>query len=358
VKTFHCDHCQQLVFFENVQCVKCGHLLAYVAEVDDVLSLESPGENVWHSNAKDGSQQYKLCQNYCQQSVCNWALAADSQGEFCESCRLTKVIPDLSVAGHKEKWFLLEAAKRRLLYSLLRLNLPIASKADDPNSGLAFEFLADDTAPGAKRVLTGHNNGLITINLAEADDAEREKRRLAMHEPYRTLLGHFRHEIGHYYWDRMIRGTEWTNRFRELFGNEEADYSKALQAYYKTGAPADWQERFVSAYASSHPWEDWAETWTHYLHMSDVLETAAASGLWLRPQRPDEPALAPVARKRSGRPEKFETMIENWFPLTYVLNNLNRGMGLHDAYPFVISPPAIEKLRFIHERICSLATNQ
>jgi hypothetical protein len=377
MKVFHCNNCRQLVFFENVQCVKCGRLLAYVAEEDDILSLEpiteGTAKGLWKAMSAEGDERrYRLCQNYSEHKTCNWAIPEDSPGELCESCRLTTVIPDLSVPGNLQKWFALESAKRRLVYSLLRLNLPLAGEAaggsqntegshasmpisccPPPAGSLAFKFLADLPGPSG-RVLTGHDCGVITVNLAEADDAEREKRRLNMHEPYRTLVGHFRHEVGHYYWDRLIRDSNFIDSFRELFGNESADYGEALQAHYKNGAPADWQERYVSAYASSHPWEDWAETWAHYLHMTDALETAADSGLWLRPSRPDEPALKPVATKRGSRPQRFDTLIENWFPLTYVLNSLNRGMGLHDAYPFVLSSAVIEKLHFIHDCICAV----
>ena len=228
------------------------------------------------------------------------------------------------------------------------MSLPLANKFDDPERGLAYEFLAESV--GAK-VLTGHDDGVITINLAEADDAEREKRRLQLGEPYRTLLGHFRHEIGHYYWDRLILHSSAIERFRALFGDERMPYDQALQRHYGEGPPPDWQERYISAYAASHPWEDWAETWAHYLHMSDTLETAAECGLSLEPKRVDGPALKPDASDGLG--VSFDAMIENWFALTFVLNNLNRGLGLPDGYPFVLSPSVIEKLRFVHETVAS-----
>src|SRR5262249_50270393 len=155
-------------------------------------------------------------------------------------------------------------AKRRLVYTLLALNLPLVSRQEDRESGLSFEFLADPADPAAPRVMTGHAGGVITVNVAEADDAERERRRLQMNEPYRPLLGAFRHEIGHYYWDRLIRGSARLAAFRETFGDERADYAEALDRHHAGGPPGDWQDRFVSAYASSHPWEDWAETWAHY----------------------------------------------------------------------------------------------
>jgi hypothetical protein len=350
MKIFHCDHCQNLVFFENVQCVGCGHALAYLPDVADVGSLEPAGEGLWRTPQVGAEGHiYRLCRNYSEQNVCNWTVPADDPNPYCRSCRLTRVIPDLSKPGNREAWYRLEVAKRRLIYSLLGLNLPLSSKTDDPDRGMAFEFLADLEEPDAKPVLTGHASGVITINIAEADDAEREKRRLAMHEPYRTLLGHFRHESAHHYWDRLIQDGDRLHDFRNLFGDEREDYKEALERHYQQGPPPDWPQRFVTAYASSHPWEDWAESWAHYLHMTDTLETAVGCGLSLRPRRPDEPALKPDLVLIGGRPASFKKMMDAWFPLTYLLNNLNRGLGLPDGYPFVLSTPAIEKLGFIHE---------
>ena len=172
-----------------------------------------------------------------------------------------------------------------------------------------------------------------------------------MHEPYRTLLGHFRHEVGHYYWDRLIRDSTRLEAFRALFGDERADYNAAMKVHYENGPPANWNLNFVSAYSSMHPWEDWAETWAHYLHMTDTLETAAACGLSLRPDRIDEPSMEKQPMKPAHR-QSFDEIINNWFPLTYALNSLNRGMGLSDAYPFVLPAIAVDKLRFVHETIC------
>ncbi|MDB5103795.1 MAG: hypothetical protein JWP91_1484 [Fibrobacteres bacterium] len=353
MKIFHCDHCQNLVFFENVHCVACGHSLGFLPDQLDMGSLEAAGDRLWRSPHPDARERgYRLCANYERENICNWTVPEHDADPLCVSCRLTKVIPDLTVAGNKEAWYRVETAKRRLIFSLLTLRLPLEGKrtgdgtgGGNPAGGVAFEFLADTAAPGAAPVLTGHNEGVITLNLAEADDAERERRRAQLHEPYRTLLGHFRHEIGHYYWDRLVAGGD-LEGFRGLFGDERKDYAAALQKHYADGAPAEWQQRFVSAYASSHPWEDWAETWAHYLHMRDSLETAEACGLSLKPRRSDEPSL------RASHPEKpgdaFTKMTEAWFPLTYVLNNLNRGLGLADGYPFVLSTPALEKLRFVH----------
>jgi hypothetical protein len=221
---------------------------------------------------------------------------------------------------------------------------------------LVFEFRADLDPPGSGPVMTGHVHGLITIDLAEADDAERERRRRHMHEPYRTALGHFRHEVGHYYWERLVQGSDLIGAFRGRFGDERQDYDQALERYYQQGPPADWQDMFVSAYARAHPWEDWAETWAHYLHITDTLETAEGCGLALSPQSSNGPAPKLEFAATGCRPELFDRMIEQWFPLAYVLNNLNRGMGLPDGYPFVLSKPAIEKLRLVHEVVARAAS--
>jgi hypothetical protein len=358
MKVFHCDHCQQLVFFENVQCVNCQHALAYLPDVGDMGSLEPAGPDAWTTpQPRARGRTFRLCKNYSQESICNWAVPAEDPNPLCQSCRLTRIIPSLSVSGHRQAWYRLEVAKRRLIYSLLGLGLPLRDKLEDAEHGLAFEFMADpDRGAAGAPILTGHANGVITLSVAEANDAEREKRRLALHEPYRTLLGHFRHESAHYYWDLLLKDSPRLDAFREFFGDERVDYKQALERHYQEGPPADWQEQFVTAYASAHPWEDWAETWAHYLHITDTLETAISSGLALRPWRADEPALTPNLLMVGCRPVTFDRMISAWFPLTYLLNNLNRGLGLPDGYPFVLSDPAIAKLRFVHDAIEAAAT--
>ena len=356
MKVFHCDHCDNLVFFENSRCAPCGHPLAFLPDVGVTGSLDRDDGGAWHSPRGWGGS-YRLCRNYEEHHVCNWAIPSDDPNPYCLSCRLTRVIPDLTISGNREAWAKLEGAKQRLLYSLLSLRLPVAGKQEQPQTGLAFELLADLADVGGPKVLTGHNDGLITMNIAEADDAERERRRHLMGEPYRTLLGHFRHEIGHYYWDRLVKDGPHLEGFRQLFGDDREDYDRALLRHYQEGAPPDWQERFVSAYASTHPWEDWAETWAHYLHMTDTLETASACGMALKPRRAGEPELDPPPGPPGCR-IAYDAMIARWHAITYVLNNLNRGLGLHDGYPFVLSSPVIEKLRFVHEVVAAQAAGR
>jgi hypothetical protein len=355
MRIFHCDHCRKPIFFENTLCSSCGHKLAYLPDLKLVASLDVTQNNdplgplFTTPIRRSEGRTYRLCSNYTMHNVCNWALHSDDPNALCMSCRLTQVIPDINAAANMVAWYKIETAKRRVVYSLLEHGLPLRNKSEDPASGLAFIFKAD--APGGPRVLTGHEAGVITVNIDEADDVEREKRRLSMHEPYRTLLGHFRHEIGHYYWDRLIKNSNRLEEFRKVFSDERADYAAALQLNYDKGPSPNWNEQFVSSYASVHPWEDWAETWAHYLHMTDTLETAAACGLSLHPDRKEDPAMEKQPMKAAAQ-QAFDEVINNWFPLTYVLNSLNRGMGLADAYPFVLSPAAVGKLRFIHDTIC------
>jgi hypothetical protein len=309
--------------------------------------LTQSTDGTWHE-PRGTQRRYRLCTNFVERQMCNWVVPIEDPHAFCVSCRLTTVFPDPANAEYQSNWFKLEAAKRRLIYSLLELSLPLTPRSEDAGRGLAFEFKVPDSKPDAEPVLTGHANGVITINALEADDVERESRRQQLHEPYRTVLGHFRHEIGHYYWDRLIAGTERMESFRALFGDEQQDYAEALRSHYDNGPSADWQQSFVSAYASTHPWEDWAETWAHYMHLTDTLGTAAACGLILRPANPEEPVMKSPPKTTHG---DFDRLMRDWTALTYLLNNLNRGLGLADAYPFVLAGPAVEKLRFVHETV-------
>jgi hypothetical protein len=355
MRIFHCDHCGKPIFFENTICGNCGHKLAYMPDLKLVASLDvtSKSDSVGPLYTTPVRQSegltYRLCSNYTTHNACNWAVPSGDTNALCMSCRLTQVIPDISMPKNLAAWYRVEVAKRRVVYSLMEHELPVRNRFEDPVGGLAFYFKADPA--GGPRVLTGHNDGVITLNIDEADDVEREKRRVSMHEPYRTLLGHFRHEIGHYYWERLIKKSHRLQACRDLFGDERADYNTSLKLHYEKGPCPNWNEQFLSAYASVHPWEDWAETWAHYLHMTDTLETAAACGMSLQPNRNDEPVMEKQPLKPAHR-QLFDEIISNWFPLTYALNCLNRGMGLADAYPFVLPQPAIDKLRFVHDTIC------
>jgi hypothetical protein len=331
VKLFECDACHQVAFFESTRCEHCGRALAFLPEVGLMSALGETG-------ARPG---YHPCRNDTEHGVCNWAVR-EGEGEYCRSCRLTRTIPNLADDKAKQEWHRLELAKRRLLYTLFALKLPVESKAENPEGGIAFDFLAD--AADAK-VFTGHTDGLVTINVAEADNPFREKIRERLGETYRTVLGHLRHESGHYYWERLVANSPALPAFRALFGDEQVSYEDAMKRHYEQGPPPNWWDRYVSSYATMHPWEDWAESWAHYLHMVDGLETARAYKLSLRPSRGGGDSNIDAARVD---PNAFDDLIAGWIPLTIALNNMNRSFGMADCYPFVLTEQAIVKLRFVH----------
>ncbi|HYQ14602.1 MAG TPA: putative zinc-binding peptidase [Polyangiaceae bacterium] len=327
MKAFRCE-CGAPVFFTNSQCLSCSRELGFIPDRLEMVAFSGDGQEP----IATPHGQYRKCANYLVEGVCNWLVAADSNEQLCQACRLNDVIPNLSEPENRRLWHDVEQAKRRLIYSLDALNLPLLSKADDAEKGLSFDI---KQSSGSERVLTGHAEGLITLNLSEADDAEREKIRLSLNERYRTLLGHFRHEIGHYYWDRLVADPGEEEAFRELFGDERADYGQALKVHYSKPVDPNYSAQFISNYAASHPWEDFAETFAHYLHMIDTLETAEQYGFASLPA--------------TGR--DFEGLMAEWYRLTVALNALNRSMGLADAYPFAIAPPVKQKLSFVHDLV-------
>lgn len=341
MENFQCDNCGMTVFFENDRCEKCGQNLGFSPD-----TLKMMSEKKWLA-ASNPADQIKRCQNYNPHKVCNWLVTGRPDEGLCLACDLNEMIPDLSIAGNVERWKRIELAKRRCLCSYLRLGLPVCVEKTGQHP-LKFRFLADTAN---EPVLTGHHLGVITINIVEADDDERERRKLRLYEPYRTLVGHFRHETGHYYWDRLVANSEHLNKFRELFGDETLDYAAAMKKYYQEGPVTDWQERTVTPYASWHPWEDWAESWAHYLHMVDTMETAATFNLGINNlDRKNETPKKVNGKIVPGRRD-FNKILSDWQPLTLALNAINRGMGISDLYPFVLSPIAVEKLRFIHDLI-------
>ena len=346
MKLFHCTNCGQLIYFENNRCECCNHSLGFQSEQLELLPLEDAGNGLF-TIYKQGPRLYYYCSNH-QYDVCNWLVDAGSTTPFCTACQLNHTIPDLNQPKYRMYWADIEKAKHRLIYTLLRLQLPVFSKRINVTTGLQFDFVADE---GNKKVYTGHENGVITINIAEADSVEREQARRAMAEVYRTLLGHFRHEVGHYYWDRLIDGTYFLTECRRLFGDDQKNYGDAVHEHYKNGAPADWQKNFISAYATTHPWEDWAETWAHYLHIIDTLETAYSFGVTVKPGLQNSGDFSATINRNPYAIKDFHEIFKLWLPISFMMNSLNRSMGLDDSYPFVIPPPVEEKLAFIH-RVC------
>jgi hypothetical protein len=331
VKLFRCQNCGQGIFFESVKCLQCGFRLAYAPSYQEMLAQDPSGKGAWLG----AEASLVLCANSVY-GVCNWLTPLDQK--YCLACRHNRTIPNLDGKRNIALWARLELAKRYLFYGLLRFDL----KTDDD---LHFDFLDGDQRP----VTTGHSFGLITIDLAEADDAERERRRNRLGEPYRTLLGHFRHEIGHYYWDRLVAtSTDRLTRFRETYGDETQDYAQALDAYYRDGPAHEWEDRFVTAYASAHPWEDFAETWAHYFHVVDTLETASEVNLRVKVFSANESK--PIGFDPYDA-DSVDSLVAVWRAISMALNAINRSMGHPDLYPFVLVAGILPKLKFIHSLI-------
>ncbi len=323
MRTFRC-RCGARVFFDNSRCLTCNRALGFDPGQLEMVSIEPEADGVLR--ASDGAQ-YRYCGNQQEHGNCNWLLPASSADSLCLSCAMNDVIPALSRPHNKTLWTRVEEAKRRLVYSILRYRLPLEANGQRLN----FRILEDQRRnPDVLEsfVATGHLQGTITINVAEADDAARHAIREQLQERYRTVLGHLRHEAGHFYFGALVHG-DVLEECRSLFGDERADYQQALQRYYDQGPRADWPEHFVSAYASAHPAEDFAETFAHVLHIEDALETARETGL------------AQAAADAGGN------WIDAWVNLAITLNEVMRSLGSEDPYPFVLSDAVRRKLEFV-----------
>lgn len=331
MRDFTCPNCGQRLAFDNSLCLGCGSALGFSLDEMALLVIAPDAD---HAGAV-ASDDYQLCANL-HLAECNWLVPVAPGRLLCDSCALTRTRPGDGDCKALAAFADAEKAKRRLIVECRELKLPIVGRDRDPQRGLAFDLLSSES----EQVMTGHDDGVITLDLAEGDDVHREQLRVEMDEPYRTLLGHFRHEIGHYFYYRLVDpSAEHVARFTELFGDPEADYQAALDRHYNCGPPEGWEQSFVSSYATMHPAEDWAETFAHYLHIRDTLDTSAAFGFAPAGATFDRPALGP-----SG----FDTLIELWLPLAWALNMVNRSMGKKDLYPFVLPPPVLDKMRFIH----------
>ena len=346
MKRFRCA-CGASVFFENDVCLACGRTLGFDPRSLELEALTPDGGDAYVTST---GACVRLCRNRVVRGGCNWIVPVDDPQPLCLSCRLTEVIPNLDRPGNLELWRKIEAAKRRLIYTLLSLGLPVTEGSGGAGSGttgagsggLRFRILEDrrrnpDVAEDV--VMTGHLEGLITVNLAEADDVARTEAQQELLERYRTVLGHLRHEAGHYYFRHLTKAEGALEAVRRLFGDERASYGDALRDYYARGPDPDWSERYLGPYASAHPHEDFAETFAHYLHIMDALETAEVGGFAWSGGRPRGPGR--VAAEGSG------DWIGRWMDLSITLNELNRSLGTEDPYPFVLSNPVIEKLRLM-----------
>jgi len=369
-RAFRC-RCGRPVFFRNDVCLACGTPLGYDPDLVLLRPL-APTRNpeVFRAMRTRGAGKtaplttYRRCLNWTSAAPCNWLLPDNDEARlkpYCRSCRLDRTVPDPTDRDNAELWLKVELAKRALVSQLIAMRLPVESRvSENPEQGVMFDLLR--APPGGPKVMTGHDDGLITLDIQEADDVHRETVRSQMQERYRTLIGHLRHEIGHYYWQRLVRGTDWEEPCRAVFGDDRADYGQALEDYYANGAPADWRDRHVSAYATAHPYEDWAETWAHYLHMVDALDTARSFGLVAHQDEvqydaftsqtlyPDDPTA-----NASADDHAFLSVVNGWIELTGALNELTRSMGEPDFYPFILSKPAVRKLHFIHKVVKNAA---
>lgn len=348
-----CPVCDQLVFFDNSACLSCGVALGHDPAAGAIVALVDEDGDPGVLRVVDDGRQCRRCANQLA-ARCNWLVPIDDPNPLCRSCRLTVLRPSDDEIDAMVAFAEAEAAKRRLLAQLHAIGLPVTDRTSDPDQGLAFELLSSRGRP----VVTGHEAGVITLDLSESDDAHREFVRQQLGEPYRTVLGHLRHEIGHYYWPILVQDTGETEAFRSLFGDERISYDEARDQHYRDGTDDAWRDTHVSQYATMHPWEDWAETFAHYLHIIDGLETADAFGLVVGdPARAAGqrawPAPVPAA---DGCGDGAGDLVRRWLGLTLALNAMSRSIGQNDLYPFVLSAPVVAKLDLVHRLVEACVT--
>ncbi len=358
MRLHHCSHCGHPVYFENTICNHCGSALGLVTDSLQMLAFgPQQSDGLWPplmarpgaagaDSALNGltTPHWRPCVRRITADLCNWMVPASSAGPRCLACELTDPASAITLAASAQR-AKAELEKRRLLYTLFTLRLPLRPKAyADDLHGLAFRWLA----PGdAQTALTAHANGLVSLNLQEVDDVHRESARVQFGESQRTVLGHLRHEVSHHLYQRFVSGTRFMEPFRLHFGDERQDYAQALQRYYANGPISNWRDWTISAYAGSHPWEDWAETCAHYLLIIDAVETAAAWGLRLHPTlrgaEPATPQMPQVGRSMQA------LLFDDWMPVARFLNAMSRSIGISDSYPYSVPQPLLGKLRFVHE---------
>lgn len=341
MKPYSCS-CGQAVFCDNTVCISCGQLLGFDPMLGIIISLKKTLD----SCLVDGQgKAYQLCANRRLYQVCNGIVPLDEpQGidALCNTCQLNRTIPVVERPKNLLRWQRLEAAKRRMIAGLAAVDLQVGAGNQNAAGPMRFDFMEDKRShPDVLEhfVSTGHKNGLITINLMEADDVQRVRQRELSGERQRTLLGHFRHEAGHYFYPQLVVDID---AFKNLFGDPFADYELALRSYYDQGPSSGWGDRFISAYASSHPLEDWAECFAHVLHIQDGLETATAYGLI----------------KPSIQVSTLTEQLTSWNEFVISLNEINRSLGVRDPYPFVVSQIVSTKMNFVQESIRALVTNR
>lgn len=314
MRVYACPACGARLFFGALHCLGCGAAPVYDPE-RDAYAEGPPCAN------RDGIG-------------CDWI--AGTSG-FCRACAMTGTIPDLGPGENRRLWADTEAAKRWTLAALGRWGW---YRDADPGPRPVFHLLSETTSGGPEPVTMGHAAGVVTINVTEADPAERVARREALKERLRTLAGHFRHEIAHALFERLAARVGFVERFREIFGDEREDYGAALQRHYADGPPEGWRGRFITAYATAHPHEDWAECAAHAMHLTDMLDSAVATGLEGRGL--PRPGTDVYARRAAA------WVLARAARLGIAINQINRSIGLPDPYPFVLTAGVRRKLAFAH----------
>ncbi|WP_029287698.1 putative zinc-binding metallopeptidase [Cellulomonas sp. HZM] len=345
MRDFRCPRCGATTLIESTTCDACGLEVGLHPTSRTFHPAPTQGAEV------DGQWWYP-CGN--RPWGCNWLVRADSGAGTCFSCRLTRRRPDEGDTLALEALATTSTDKRRLLLQLAELGLPVRPWYER-EGGLGFDLVSSRS--DGERVTIGHANGIVTIDLAESLDAHREALRVSLGEPYRTMLGHFRHEVGHYFEWVLVEQTAWIDECRELFGDERASYRDAIARHYREGAPADWVDTHISEYATMHPWEDFAECFAHYLHMHDTLTVAAAGGLELHGDAVLDSSLDPdrraVAPRASYADATMAELLDDWLPLAAFFNRVNRAMGKADLYPFGIVDAVARKLAFVHRVVAA-----
>lgn len=345
MRSFGCPQCRAAVSFEALVCPACDAQLGYHAPSARYVVVSGEG-------ARIADAQWALCTN--RGWGCNWLVDPESGQSICQAGKFIRRRPDADDTVALEKLANTSQWMRRLVYQLQHLGLPLDNYRQR-EGGLAFDLLSSISR--GESVIIGHANGVITIDLAESLDDRRERLRVRLGEPYRTMLGHLRHEVGHYYENILVEqpGGALLDECRELFGDERASYADEIARHYKYGAPANWRESYISEYATMHPWEDFAECFAHYLHITDTMESAGASGMMLSTQRINDYAGPAISPRFDYGAEPFESLLADWDWLQTFFNRINRSMGKGDLYPFEINDVVARKLAFVHKVVTASA---
>ena len=312
---FSCPACAAHVYFDNLTC-RCGQKVTF-----------DPDRNAMRTDAA-------VCANRGD-IACNW-LAED--GGLCRSCAMTGTVPDMVGEENRELWARTELAKRWMLANLIRWGWFTPA---DTGARPRFKLLSEVTADGETDVVMGHADGVITINVTEASEPTRMHRQEELGELYRTMLGHMRHEMAHFLHLRLMALPGFPDRFRALFGDERDDYGEALQRHYADPKPAG--ECHITGYATAHPHEDWAETTAHLLHLTDLLDSAAAAHVL--------PPGGPATGYDAYLETDTERLVTHAVDTALAVNHVNRALDLPDLYPFVLTDPVRMKLAFVHQEL-------